>query len=189
MSEARPRKRKLFAGIELDEAARTACAAVSEALQQTGFPAKYEAPEKLHVTLAFLGYVNPELVEAVEAALHEIAARTAPFALSLDKIGAFPHERRPRVVFVGARAQGPAFRSLAEALRRAYAALGFTFDNDAVAHVTVARVKESRRPLPIVEFAPILLKLDRLTLFESLPDPAARTSRYERVGVATLNQD
>src|ERR1700756_1900378 len=120
MNEPTGRKRKLFAGIELDEATRAGCVAAAEALQRTGFSARFEAPEKLHVTLAFLGYVEPRRVGAVERALRATAEPFAPFTVSLDKVAAFPHELRPRVVFVGARAQGAKFRSLAQQLRRAY---------------------------------------------------------------------
>jgi RNA 2',3'-cyclic 3'-phosphodiesterase len=179
LREPGARRRRLFAGIELNQAVRGACAAAAETLRRTGFSARYEAPEKLHLTLAFLGYVEPESVPAVQRRLGETGERFAPFAVGLDKLGAFPHERKPRVVFVGSRAQGAAFRSLAESLRRAYRELGFTFDDDAVAHVTIARVKESTRPLPLIDFAAIELPVRGLALFESLPDPANRTSRYE----------
>jgi 2'-5' RNA ligase len=106
--------------------------------------------------------------------------------VTLDKLGAFPHERRPRVVYIGARDQGALFRTLAANVRDAYAALGFDFNNDPVAHVTIARVKESKRPLPLVEFGPIAVDIRELSLFESLPDPAHRTSRYQLITRAPL---
>jgi len=174
------RKRRLFVGIELDNAVRAACADVSERLLRTGFAARYEAPEKLHVTLAFLGYVAPAQYDGVVSALRE-AAPTSQLEVTLDKLGAFPHERRPRIVFVGAREQGAPFRALAANVRSAYAALGFDFTNDSVAHVTIARVKAPSRPLPLIEFPPVALRIGRLTLFESLPDRTNNTSRYERV--------
>jgi RNA 2',3'-cyclic 3'-phosphodiesterase len=173
-----PRKRRLFVGIALDEHARTACAAVAQELRESGFSAKYEAPAKLHVTLAFLGFVDSGRIDTIAAELTSCAARSSPFEVRLDKLGAFPHERRPRVVYVGARQQGASFRALAADLRDRYAALGFEFKNDAVAHVTIARTKASKRTLPLIEFSPFLLRIASLVLFESLPDPANKTSRY-----------
>jgi 2'-5' RNA ligase len=187
MGESGPRKRRLFAGVELGDEARARCAAAGEELRRTGLIAKYEAPEKLHVTLAFLGFVEAARVDEIAAKLMAIASSVQPFRISLDKLGAFPHERTPRVVYVGAREQGAAFRTLAELVRTAYGELGFDFHNDAVAHVTIARVKESRRPLPLIEIAPIVLGIERLALFESLPDPANKTSRYEVVVPANLS--
>ncbi|HEV3090140.1 MAG TPA: RNA 2',3'-cyclic phosphodiesterase [Candidatus Cybelea sp.] len=180
------RRRRLFVGIALDGAARARCAAISERLAQTGFDGRYEAPEKLHVTLAFLGNVDDAAVPPVIAALGESAAGRVPFSLTLDRLGAFPHERKPRVVYLGAREQGAAFRGLAAAARRAYEPLGFPFEKDAVAHVTIARVKEARRPLPNVEFAPIALAVASLALFESIFDAKANTSRYEVVDSVAL---
>ena len=62
----------------LDEASRAACAGVSAGLQRTGFAARYEAPEKFHVTLAFLGNVGAHQYEAIATALDGVAAQTAP---------------------------------------------------------------------------------------------------------------
>ena len=170
-------KLKLFAGIDLNESVRAACHDVANRLRDSGFDVRFEAPEKLHITLAFLGWVDPESVEAVRDALNAVAQSIAPFNLPLDKIGAFPHERKPRVVWIGTREQGAAFRKLAQTIRKEYEALGFTFDKEAVAHVTIARVKGGKAHLPMLDLKPMKLAVRELTLFESIP--AARTTRYE----------
>ena len=169
---------RLFAGIELDDATRAACGAVIEELGRTGFAAKFEGLEKLHLTLAFLGNVDPQRHAEIVRAMHETAAATAPLEVPLDKVGAFPHERKPRIVYVGAREQGRAFRTLCARLRGVYAELGFAFEDDPVAHVTVARVKDPRRPLPLVNVTPTTLRAGALTLFESIHDKEKNTSRY-----------
>lgn len=173
--------KRFFAGIELDDATRTRCAEVAERLRATGFAAGYQSAEKLHVTLAFLGNVEDARYGEIERALDAAAAGTAPFDLTLDRIGAFPHERNPRIVFLGAREQGAGYRRAAEAVRSAYSKLGFTFADDAVAHVTLARVKgdSPKRPPPSVGVEPIHAGVTELALFESIFDPAARTARYE----------
>src|SRR5579863_5446852 len=187
MDERAPRKRRLFAGIALDDEARAACSAIAERLRETGLAAKYEVPEKLHATLAFLGFVEPSRLEQIRAALESSAGGSQPFRITLDKLAAFPHERRPHVVYIGSREQGARFRALAGSVRDAFAALGFEFHNDPVSHVTIARVKDSKRPLPLVEFAPIALDIRELALFESLPDPANKTSRYDLISRVNLN--
>jgi RNA 2',3'-cyclic 3'-phosphodiesterase len=186
MTERMARKRRLFVGIALDPTARRACGEVSEELRKTGFAARYEAPEKLHVTLAFLGFVEPARCNEIASTLTACARQSNSFSVTLDKLGAFPHERRPRIVYVGAREQGLQFRTLAACVRGAYTALGFEFNNDPVAHVTIARVKESRRALPLIEFVQIPLRIRALVLFESLPDSANKTSRYEIVATGPI---
>jgi 2'-5' RNA ligase len=168
---------KLFAGIDLDARVRSRCAEIAARLQAQGFGGRFEPPEKFHITLAFLGWVDAERVEPIRELFRTIAARTPRFTLSLNKLGAFPHERNPHVVWIGASEQGPAFRTLARSMREAYSELGFHFDKDAVAHVTIARVKEQHVHLPLLEVKPMRLSVNELTLFESLP--AGRTTRYE----------
>ncbi|MBV9263826.1 MAG: RNA 2',3'-cyclic phosphodiesterase, partial [Candidatus Eremiobacteraeota bacterium] len=124
-------------GVQLDDDARDACAAVSSRLSKTGYAARYEPPEKLHVTLAFLGYVEPLRLDEVRFALQAASQCASEFGVVLDKLGAFPHERKPRVVYIGAREQGAGFRRLAFEVRARYAALGFDFRDDAVVHVTI----------------------------------------------------
>ena len=179
-------QRRLFAGIALREEERRACAAVAEALRRCGFAASYEDAKKLHLTLAFLGNVPEARCEQMAETLRTAVAGVAAFQILLDKTGAFPHERRPRVVYAGSRDQGAAYRSLARGVRETYAGLGFAFDGDPVAHVTLARVKNASRPLPVVEFAAIPVRIDEVRLFESLFDKAANTSRHETLASVPL---
>jgi 2'-5' RNA ligase len=115
------------------------------------------------------------------------ATHYKPLAVVLDKVGAFPHERRPRIVYAGAREQGGAFRLLSAGVRTEYAKLGFSFKDDAVAHVTIARVKDPCRPLPLIEIAPARLPIAALTLFESIFDREKNTSRYVVSATSALN--
>jgi RNA 2',3'-cyclic 3'-phosphodiesterase len=169
---------RLFAGIALDEGTRIACTHVSARLEATGFAARYEGSEKLHVTLAFLGRVDASQLNDIQAMLDGVAAESTRFSLQLDKLGAFPNERRPRIIYIGSREQGAEFRHLSAAVRAGYEARGFTFNDAFVAHVTIARVKGgSTAPLPMIEVTPIDFKVEALTLFESLPGNG--TTRYE----------
>lgn len=169
---------RLFAGIELDEATRAMCVDVQLRLQRAAFEAKYEEPAKLHVTLAFLGNVRDDQLSDVESVLSHAARATVPFEIVWDRAGAFPNERRPRIVYIGSREQGTAYRSLSQRLRDAYNALAFEFKEDAVAHVTLARIKGgSARALPMLDLSPHVMHVRELVLFESLP--AERTTRYE----------
>jgi RNA 2',3'-cyclic 3'-phosphodiesterase len=180
-----PYRPKLFAGIELDKRVRTQCADVSARLAAHGLDARFEPAEKLHITVAFLGWVDPEQVGTIREILFDAANAAAPFTLTLDTIGAFPHERRPKIVWIGSRDQGAAYRRLAYGARAAFEQLGFAFDKDAVAHVTIARVKGGRAHLPMLDVKPMQVHVTEIALFESLP--AGRTTRYEVRTRAPLN--
>lgn len=180
-----PYRPKLFAGIELDDRVRAQCAKIITRLADHGLDARFEPADKLHITLAFLGWVEPEQVEALRDSLHLAASAVRPFTLTLDTVGAFPHERRPKIVWIGSRDQGAPYRALAGSARKAYEPLGFSFDKDAVAHVTIARVKGGRAHLPVLDIKPMHLHVTQIALFESLP--AGPTTRYEVRDRAPLN--
>jgi len=171
------KKLKLFIGIDLTPSVRSKCSDVADRLRASGIDARFEPPEKLHITLAFLGWVEPESVEPVRDVLASTAQTTAPFDLKLDKLGAFPHERKPRVIWLGSSDQGAAFRNLSQTLRGAYEELGFHFEKENIAHVMLARVKGGDAHLPMLDVAPMKLAVRELALFESIPGD--RTTRYE----------
>lgn len=180
-----PYRPKVFAGIELDDRVRLQCAKVIARLEDHGLGARFEPSEKLHITLAFLGWVQPEQLSGIQEALQRAASVVRPFTLTLDTLGAFPHERRPKIVWIGARDQGAPYRALASSARKAYEPLGFSFDKDAIAHVTIARVKGGHAHLPMLDVKPMHLHVTKIALFESLP--AGPTTRYEVVARAPLN--
>jgi len=126
----------------------------------------------IHLTLRFLGEVlDPEPVAAAAA---EVAARHAPFDVSLVGVGAFPDQRRPRVVWVGLGEGAGAAASLAKDLDDAVAALGFPREERPwTAHITLGRFRD--RPPKPPQFDPRRelgrARADRIILFRSVLTP------------------
>jgi 2'-5' RNA ligase len=103
------------------------------------------AEANLHVTLKFLGQIEETRVGAITEALVAVATRTPAFALDVRGLGAFPTPSRPRVLWAGLEPAAP-LTALAGAVDAALAALGFVRESRAfAAHVTLGRVRESRR--------------------------------------------
>jgi len=169
---------RLFAAFDLDDSARALAVELSARLQATGFVAGFERPEKLHVTVAFLGNVAVDRYADVVAALQTAAARSSAFRLTLDSMGAFPNMRHPKVVWVGSSSPAPEYASCAQAVRAELGRLGWTFDQEPTAHVTIARAKNHPQGVPQIKTpAPVSLELGELRLYESLA--AGPTTRYE----------
>lgn len=170
---------RLFAGIPLDEAGRAYVADAAERLAHIGVAMKWVRRENWHVTLAFLGEVAEPRVAEVRRAFVRVASLCEPFGLSLAVIGAFPDLRRPRAVFVGGESRADAFARAAAAIRAEFTGLGFRFDDDAIAHVTIAR-SDGRSPIdpPTLPTA-MEMPVRRLALFASVP--AAGSVRYEEI--------
>ena len=95
-------------------------------------PAKLVSEQNLHITLNFLGEVNPDELKSQFKGF-----KFDPFSVRLEGIGAFPNLRRPRVVWVGIVDDSD---SLKELNRRITSILGLESDRFH-SHVTVARIK------------------------------------------------
>lgn len=150
-----------------------------------GVTALCERPEKLHITLAFLGWVDASQLVQIEETVVHVAAEHAIFALRLERISAFPNVRRPRIVWAGAYEVNSQYRALSTSLRTSFGEMGFAFQTNAVAHVTLCRLKHFNAPLPhILDFSPIVVNVREIAVFQSLPD--GQTTRYEILRRAAL---
>ncbi|HSJ98091.1 MAG TPA: RNA 2',3'-cyclic phosphodiesterase [Myxococcota bacterium] len=180
---------RTFFALEIGEEARRAAAALVERLRaDPGCGAvRWTRPEAFHVTLRFLGPTPAERVPALAAAVRAQAAGIAPFALALEAVGAFPDERRPRVVFVALEPHEPV-AALAAGVERGVVAAGFPPEARPFhAHLTLGRVRERRRRvrLPASERpAPARFPVDSAVLFRSDPSPAGSTyTPLERIAL------
>lgn len=100
-------------------------------------------PELLHITLAFIGRVPDEQLDAVIAATREAALSQGPFTIALTSAGRFPEGGMPRIVWLGIDEGGSECAGLATAVRRALAARDIPFDDKPFRpHVTLARVRD-----------------------------------------------
>lgn len=107
--------------------------------------ARAVAAENLHWTVAFLGAVAAAEADAVAAVVRRVAARHAPFAVTIAGLGAFPSRERPRVVWAGLDAAGDGaarMAAIARDLAQALAEAGHPVDaaERFHAHVTLARL-------------------------------------------------
>ena len=179
---------RLFAAIQLNDEARAFGARAIAALERTHVDGRFERLEKLHLTLAFFGSVAAESVADYSAALERAARTCSSFRVRLDHLGAFPDERRARLLWLGSSQPQRAYGQLMVRMREAFAGLWSQPHAEDVPHVTICRL---RRPLPamprIGELGSVDLPVNELVLFESLPDAA--TTRYEARSVAVLKTE
>ena len=174
-----------FAAIRLDDTVRLAAVRAMDALAASGAAVRVERPEKLHVTLAYLGRVDAAKSAEFAAAMRAAAARCEPFEIVFDVLGGFPNERRPRVLWLGSSLEPAGFSKCAALIRAGFEEAGARFDNPAVAHITLARAKTPLHGMPQIEAPPpCVLAVREVVLFESIP--AGPTTRYEERAVARL---
>jgi 2'-5' RNA ligase len=101
--------------------------------------------DELHLTLHFLGDVPGEQAEAVRKALESV--KVNPFTVTVRRLGRFPTEGEPRVVWAGVEADPPLIelhRAVGQALTDA---IGFRPEERPYSpHITLARLNDPVLP-------------------------------------------
>lgn len=140
---------RLFLAFELPEEVRARIGERVGPLRATLPTASWVPPDRLHLTLAFLGEVEEERLAVLDAAVAPVFAGRPRLAMRLDGAGTFPPRRPARVAWIGVAAQPGGELEMLEgharqALARAPGVLEQPLeDRPYHAHVTVAR---PRRP-------------------------------------------
>jgi 2'-5' RNA ligase len=138
---------RLFLAVPLPEPVRETVAAEIDELAREDWPVRWVNPDGAHLTLHFLGEVEPERAELLRLGLPAVVARHPAFELRTSRLGVFPNLRRPRVIWLGL--YGPAHRleSLQRDLGAALAELDFPVgDEPFQPHITLGRVRNSGTP-------------------------------------------
>jgi 2'-5' RNA ligase len=167
--EDRPSTLRLFVAIELPDATKRELTGTIERLRDAigGDALRWVRPEGIHVTLKFLGAVEPDRVEAIHTALRIALGDVATFALRPEGVGSFGGRRNLRVVWVGVGGDTSALSNAAAAVERALAPLGFPAEQRAFnAHLTLARVRDDA-PAPERERIHAALASCRPSAFEA----------------------
>jgi 2'-5' RNA ligase len=138
---------RAFFAVDLDAVARRAAADLAAALREGpgGDAVRWVRPEALHVTLRFLGDIDPAEVARLARRVVEQLAPLEAFDLSLGSVQLFPSARRPRVVALQVAPPEPLER-LAAAVERGVVAAGLPAEGRPFrAHLTLGRVRRGER--------------------------------------------
>jgi len=132
-------------------------------------------PIALHVTVRFLGEIEPADVERLQQVLAP-AIPLAPFEIEWRGIGTFPNHKHPRALWIGVVNGAAPLAQLEAEVSRRMAGGGTVADLDDrpfLAHLTVGRVKMAGagvdwpKILQTVEVKRIKTVVDRVTLYRS----------------------
>jgi 2'-5' RNA ligase len=187
--------KRLFIAIDISEMARDIAAKHIASLRRQ-FPdlrVGWERPEKLHLTIKFLGRTGDEQLEGINKSLERIASRFQPFGLRLEGKGVFPSPRNARVLWLGVVDPEEKLAGLAEAVIDDMARLGFEPEKRAFkAHLTIARIKEPQSATQLAErhlqmqYEPVEFEIGDIVLYESQLHPTG--SIYSKLAVFPLSR-
>ncbi len=117
-------------------------AAAQKLFRETGADLKFVEPQNIHVTMRFLGDINPPMVDKIHEALKNV--KFTPFVIKLCGLGVFPSLNYPRVVWAGMTIGADQLKSIYEQLELQIRNFGFTADDHGFSpHLTIARVRSA----------------------------------------------
>ena len=99
----------------------------------------------LHITLKFLGEIEPEQITRLDTNLSRIGG-IRPFKVKLSGVGAFPNMSSPRALWIGVGEGSEGISKLAASVERAAVTSGFEEERRSFhPHVTLARARNNSR--------------------------------------------
>lgn len=130
----------------LPDAVRARLAAMVAEIRSRGPALAWVKADNLHLTLRFLGALEPGILARAQEAMRVAAASvSASFTVELGGLGSFPARGAPRVVWAGVVAGGERLVALHAGLEAALEARGIPGEGRAFhPHVTLARARERR---------------------------------------------
>jgi len=133
---------RAFVAIDLSEEIYQRLNTVTGNLQErlAGVPVRWVPVRNIHVTLKFLGDVSIKNLEVLKKLLETEARNHASFEISVGDLGAFPSERRPRVLWAGVEAPQE-LAALQRRIESETARLGYApEDRPFSPHLTLGRI-------------------------------------------------
>jgi 2'-5' RNA ligase len=139
-------KIRTFVAIELPQEVITSLDELQADLRRRlqNMPIRWVKPQKIHLTLKFLGDVPADQIDAVAEALRAACVGVPPFEFELAGLGCFPTPRRPRVIWVGTEGDLTLLHQLRDAVEEHIAPLGYPTERRPFRpHLTLGRVKRA----------------------------------------------
>jgi len=132
---------RAFLAFEIPEPIKREIDALRRALIERLPRARWVRPEGQHLTLKFLGDTEREVLARLEEDLRGRLRDSAPVTVRLAGCGFFPSARKPRVAWIGGRAEGA--DEVARVVDEIAGSCGFERDRRRWSiHLTQARIKE-----------------------------------------------
>ena len=134
-----------FLAIELPEAIRNKIDEIQGDLKSSHADVRWVNPEKIHLTLKFFGNIEEARVESIIKAIENPVRNTPAFTMKVKRIGAFPHWKNPRVIWMGLIDEKGILSPFQKELETELEGIGFEPEARVFQpHLTLGRVNSSR---------------------------------------------
>lgn len=134
---------RTFIAVEIDASIKEKLARVQELGLVKGGSVRWVRPNRMHLTLKFLGEIEPSSVPLVTQAVQNASREVEPFEVEFRNLGFFPNRTRPRVFWAGIHDARKSLEILYRSLEMELLNLGFEREARPFRpHLTLARFKD-----------------------------------------------
>lgn len=171
---------RTFIAIDLPDTIIDAIARAQAKMKKYGLSMRWVKPKNIHLTLKFLGDIDPEQIPPITRCIENSADTHPPFTLSAKGVGVFPGLNRPRVLWTGINGDTDRLKMLQHSLEDQLSETGI--DREArpfAGHLTLGRLKgrpDQKKLVSVMkafaEFETKPFSVTALTLFESQLTPS-----------------
>lgn len=133
---------RTFIALNLGPEIQDAILNIQAGLKKIDCNVKWVEPQNIHLTLKFLGDVEPKKIDVLKQTLTNLCASVEPIETGLTQLDAFPSMDRPQVLWVGLKDNDRQLMALAKTLEKTLERLGFKRNEKPFSpHITIGRTR------------------------------------------------
>ncbi len=152
---------RTFIAIPLSADARNFLGEMQKNLRSFRADVRWTAIPSIHLTVKFLGEIQPAALPGLAESLRSAASPEPSFTLCIRGLGAFPDLRNPRVIWCGLAGDLTRLTALQEKVESACLAAGFPREDRSFhPHLTLGRVSGKSNLKPLVDYIKIGSELE-----------------------------
>jgi 2'-5' RNA ligase len=171
---------RAFVAVPLPDEVAAFLMRIQARLQLPGRNIRWIAEKNIHLTLKFLGDIDPSRVPAIAARMDATAGAAASFSLKAKGVGVFPNLRHARVLWVGLAGERDRLHALQAALESGLESVGFEREaRGFAAHLTIGRIRQridgqtiGALLAPLTDESSDRFRVKEVTLFKSTLKPS-----------------
>jgi RNA 2',3'-cyclic 3'-phosphodiesterase len=143
---------RTFVAIPLPDQCRDMLGKLQQKLRATDADASWVAVSSIHLTLKFLGEIEPAIVPDMARAFRDIAKPLRELTLRVYGLGCFPNPKNPRVIWSAVSGDTDALSKIQIGVENACVGFGFAAEERPFSpHLTLGRVKSKRNLQPLLD--------------------------------------
>ena len=181
-------KKRIFIAVDISEEARQKVAEYIGELKRefSNIKVGWDRPEKLHLTLKFLGDTEENQLEKLKEIVEKIAGQFSNLKFQISNTGVFPSPRNARVLWLGVNGDVEELQKINSVLEVECEKIGFKKEKRIFKpHLTIARIREPQKSKNLVQkhlankFEPVSFEVCEIVIYESKLQPTG--SVYKKV--------